>query len=175
MPKVVTNMLDAKAELDGRLRGVIGEFVEGFAGRMLAPLHPTEKGKGGKMASEFALADAQEATADVRTTIQKDVPFLRKKLEEYLRDPRTKETLVAAVMDKVTEGYEDWYEEWARGPAAQSAGRGGKKGKGREDEVWGPPAFADWAAGVFDVGRLGFLDDEDGGGGSRRGSEVGSI
>jgi hypothetical protein len=159
VPKVVTNMLDAKAELDGRLRKIINEFVDSFAKRMTKPLQTTVK-------------DAQSATSQVRQTIEKDVPFLRKKLEEYIADPRTKETLVAAVMDKVVEHYEDWYEEYNNGA---KTGSGGRKGKGREDEVWGPGAFVEWAGGVFDIGRLGFIEDEDNGGHSRRGSDVGSI
>ena len=170
VPGVVRDMLDAKGELDGRLRGCINDFVESFAGRMLMPLK-----KGGKMASELPLAEAQKATAEVRSTVQKDILFLRKKLDEYVQDPRTRETLVAAVMDKVVEGYEDWYEEWRKGAAAiAAAGKGGRKGKGREDEVWGPGAFGEWAGGVFEVGRLGFLDDEEEGG-RGRGSSVGSI
>jgi hypothetical protein len=159
VPKIVTNMLDAKAELDGRLRTVINEFVDSFAKRMTKALQATVK-------------DAQAATSEVRKTIEKDVPFLRKKLEEYIADPRTKETLVAAVMDKVIEYYEDWYEEYNKGAAT---GKAGRKGKGREDEVWGPGAFGEWAGNLFDVGRMGFLEDEGADGGSRRGSDVGSI
>lgn len=156
MPTVVTNMLDAKAELDGRLRGVITEFVNSFAGRMTKAL-------GGK--------DPHIFTIDVRATLEKDVPFLRGKLEEYIADPRTKETLVAAVMDRIVTVYEEWYEEYSKG-----GNKGSRKGKGREDEVWGPEAFGEWAAGVFNVGRLGFVGDagEDEEGMSRRGS-VGSM
>ncbi|KIW02820.1 uncharacterized protein PV09_05878 [Verruconis gallopava] len=160
IPKVVTNMLDAKAELDGRLRTVINDFVDSFAERMTKPLQSRVK-------------DARAATLEVRKSLEKDVPFLRKKLEEYITDRRTKETLVAAVMDKVVEIYEDWYDEWNKGSVG--AGNAGRKGKGREDEVWGPGAFGEWATGVFDVGRLSFLDDEDADGESRRNSDVSSL
>jgi hypothetical protein len=167
VPKVVTNMLDAKEELDGRLRGVINEFVDTFAGRMVKSLHGKD-----------AVKDPQTATSDVRRTIEKDVPFLRKKLAEYIPDARTKETLVAAVLDKVSEMYEDWYDAREdEGGRGGSQGKAGRKGKGREDEVWGPGVFGEWAAGVFAVGRLGFVggEDADEDGGSRRGSDVGSL
>ena len=159
MPKVVTNMLDAKAELDGRLRTIINEFVDAFAVRMTSALQPAKPAK-----------DATTVTSMVRKTIEKDVPFLRKKLAEYIPDARTKETLVAAVMEKVVDRYEDWYEEVNKDEGARGGGGGGggRKGKGREDEVWGPGAFGEWCAGVFDVGRLGFLEEDEGL--SRRGS-----
>jgi len=38
VPTVVHNMLDAKSELDGRLRTVINEFVSAFAMRMTASI-----------------------------------------------------------------------------------------------------------------------------------------
>ena len=116
--------------------------------------------------------DANTATIELRKSIDNDVPFLRRKLEEYIADPRTKETLVAAVMDNVVDAYEEWYED---GKLGMGKGGGGRKGKGREDEVWGPDAFGEWAAGVFDVGRLGFLDNGEDDGESRRGSDVGSV
>jgi hypothetical protein len=165
VPKVVTNMLDAKAELDGRLRGLINDFVDAFASRMTKPLSTKEAPK-----------DPQSSTSEVRRQIEKDVPFLRKKLAEYIPDARTKETLVAAVLDKVTELYEDWYDARETEGGKGAGGKAGRKGKGREDEVWGPGVFGEWAAGVFAVGRLGFVGaegEEDGG--SRRGSEVGSL
>lgn len=164
VPKVVTNMLDAKAELDGRLRTVINEFVDSFASRMAKSLQAPKKGV------PLTLGEAHKSASETRKTVEKDVPFLRKKLSEYIEDPRTRETLVAAVMDKVVERYEDWYEEGNLGRGTA----GGRKGKGREDEIWSPGAFGEWAQGVFDVGRLGFLEHEDEGM-SRRASEAGSV
>ncbi|KAF2399731.1 Sec34-domain-containing protein, partial [Trichodelitschia bisporula] len=132
VPKVVTNMLDAKSELDGRLRTVINDFVSSFAKRMTAPLAKT--------------LDAKAAQA-VRDAVERDVLFLRRKLDEYLEDARTRETLVAAVLDQVTQAYEDACEA--------AGGRRGAKGKGREDQVWEANMFSEWAAGVFNVGRIG--------------------
>ncbi|KAJ9647206.1 Golgi transport complex subunit 3 [Coniosporium tulheliwenetii] len=165
VPRVVENMLDAKAELDGRLRTVINEFTGGFAGRMTAAISPAAVAK-----KNF---DGDAATVAVRQAVEKEVPFLRRKLDEYLDDVRTKETLVAAVQGQVVQNYEDFFEK--RAELLRASGKAvGKKGKGREDEVWDPDMFEEWSGSVFKVGRLGMLDerDEDDGGSdfSRSGS-----
>jgi hypothetical protein len=167
IPRVVRDMLDAKAELDGRLRTVINEFVEAFSTRMLAPIGEKERNK-----KSF---DPDEATKAVRALVEKDVKFLRGKLDGYISDARTRETLVAAVMDQVVGGYEDFYESWSVGSGPTAAGNGlgkaKKKGKGSIDQVWDPDVFSEWAGSVFCVGRIGFVN-EDGddslGGGSER-------
>lgn len=81
MPRVVENMLDAKAELDGRLRSVINDFVNGVAARITAPL--TETSNGRSSAKGDAL-DPKRATTAVRGLAEKEVPFLRHKLSEYI-------------------------------------------------------------------------------------------
>jgi hypothetical protein len=167
VPTVVRNMLDAKSELDGRLRTVINEFVSGFATRMTASID--EK----LVAKKGAKLDVNAATIDVRLKVEKDVVFLRAKLEAYIGDGRTRETLVAAVMDQVVTAYEDFFEKFVDGKGS-GVGGSGKKGKGREDEVWDPQVFSEWAGGVFNVGRIGFMDDEGDDEGSVGRSELGS-
>ncbi|KAF2459267.1 Sec34-like family-domain-containing protein [Lineolata rhizophorae] len=151
MPRVVENMLDAKAELDGRLRTVINDFTGGFANRMTGSV---AKGK-----TEYKGFNPTTAVAAVRSEVETQVPFLRKKLDEYLEDRRTKETLVAAVMDLTVERYEEFVQRREQGEG-NKRGAGMKKleqakGKGREDGIWDPDLFSDWCAGVFGVGKIG--------------------
>jgi conserved oligomeric Golgi complex subunit 3 len=147
IPRVVENMLDAKAELDGRLRSVINEFTTGFVNRITSPI--------GSKEMERKAFDPAKATMNVRTNIERDAPFLRRKLDEYIDDGRTKETLVAAVQDQVVTLYEDWYDLFtAKGGLNGKVGTKGR-GKGREDDVWDPQMFGEWCEGVFKVGRIG--------------------
>lgn len=148
---VVRNMFDAKAELDGELRKVINEVVQSFAGRMTEPV-----GEGAvlKAGSKF---DAKAAGVEVRSRIEKDVPFLRRKLEEYVEDSRTRETLMQAVMDAVCAAYEEFFEKLGD----EGVRKGRSKGKGREDSVWDPDVFGEWAERVFAVRRIGFEDGDD--------------
>ena len=152
MPRVVENMLDAKVELDGRLRKVINDFTTGFAARMTVPIAEKSVAKG-----RF---DADEAVTALRGAIEKEVPTLRRKLDEYLTDVRTKETLVGAVQDLVTENYEEFYMKYISG--GMKNGKVKRKGKGRGDETWDMDTFAEWASGVFRVDRAGMsgMDDE---------------
>lgn len=144
LPKVVENMLDAKAELDGRLRTVINEFTNGFAARMTKFISTTATSKRG--------FDGVQAVKKIQETSEKEVPLLRRKLDEYLDDIRTKETLVGAVQDQAIQNYETFYdlytvEKRSNGKAAS------KKGKGRDDEVWDPDMFGEWATGIFQAGK----------------------
>ncbi|KAI9798598.1 MAG: Golgi transport complex subunit 3 [Piccolia ochrophora] len=144
MPRVVENMLDAKAELDARLRSAINDFTKTFSTRMTARL--ADKGverKGG---------NAELAGKSTRETTEKEVHILRQKLDEYLDDARTKETLVAAVQDQVLGHYEDFYEKMMSRDRANATFTK-MKGKGREDEIWDVDRFAEWAGSVFEVGR----------------------
>lgn len=158
MPRVVENMLDAKAELDGRLRAVINEFVNACTARIAAPLASTPKA--GKPASDV-LPEAKKATIAVRTVAAKEVVFLRKKLDEYIEDTRTRETLVAAVRDQVILAYEDWIDGLSEGEAKVRIGKVSRKGKSREDEVWSSEVFAEWCEKTFAVGKVVGDEDED--------------
>ncbi|KAL9024042.1 MAG: hypothetical protein Q9196_006801, partial [Gyalolechia fulgens] len=86
LPKVVENMLDAKVELDGRLRGVVTAFTASFADRILAPVAGPASGPRG--------FEPMTAVDQVKRVAETAVPVLRRKLEEYLDDGRTRETLV---------------------------------------------------------------------------------
>lgn len=157
LPRVVENMLDAKVELDGRLRTVINDFTNGFAARMLAPVSEAAAAKRG--------FEPSTAVRAVREATEQELPGLRKKLDEYLDDVRTKETLVAAVREYVLEGYEAFYERWTREQRSKGTAQISTKGKGREDGVWDLETFGEWTAQVFGV-RSGMVPGTDGGGGS---------
>ncbi len=143
LPRVVDNMFDAKAELDGHLRTVINELTAGFARRMTAAV--------GDDAVAKKTFNANSAAHSVREAVSREVPFLRQKLEEYLDDPRTRETLVGAVQDQVVTSYEHFYERHVAANALVNGKGVSRKGKGREDDVWDPEAFSEWTEGVFNV------------------------
>lgn len=152
LPRVVENMLDAKAELDGRLRTIITDFTSTFASRITAAVSENATSKrtfnGG-----LAVRMVQEAAG-------KEVPVLRRKLDQYLDDFRTKETLVKAVQDQVIQNYETFYDRYEA--EKRSTGRlVSKNGKGREDEVWDLDTFAEWADSIFAVSGLGIIGMED--------------
>ncbi|KAF2751678.1 Sec34-domain-containing protein [Sporormia fimetaria CBS 119925] len=190
IPKVVQNMLDAKAEVDSRLRLGIKDFTNAFVSRMTASLDLSKHRKtpSAKSTAQFAPGEAATRVSRVRSAIASETPFLRSKLEIYITDPRTREMLVAAVMESVTQTYEDWF-DGVYMPALQKNGVGrvaSGKGKGREDDVWDPDVFCEWCAGVFKVGTLGLgilgAEEEEGdeyrvgdGFHGEQGSEVGSV
>lgn len=152
LPKVVENMLDAKAELDGRLRTVINEFTNNFAMRMTKEADAT-----GNTKREL---DGVQAVMKIREVSEKEVPLLRRKLDEYLDDIRTKETLVGAVQDQVMQNYEAFHDLYTTEKRANGKAIS-KKGKGRDDEVWDPDMFNEWATGLFGVGKIGIEDEDD--------------
>ncbi|KIX91992.1 uncharacterized protein Z520_12319 [Fonsecaea multimorphosa CBS 102226] len=176
LPRVVENMLDAKVELDGQLRTAINEFTAGFAADMCKDLPKDLEKTGGPRKGgdrESILAEAVEKT---RIRIEKEIPILRAKLEQYLDDHRTRETLVAAVEDQVVQIYEAFFDAYTSQQSAGKAGtRNGKvngaaaatvttpisrKGKSPENAVWDLDTFAEWAEGLFNV-ALPNVEDED--------------
>lgn len=165
LPRVVENMLDAKAELDGMLRTVINDFTNTFATRMTASL-PT-KFVDTRTTTTNNMERGGAIISPTCRTIEKEVPVLRQILDDYLDDVRTKETLVGAVQDRVIQIYEDFFERYRS--AEKSKGKPvSKKGKGREDAVWDVDTFTEWSEEVFRVGIAGIRspdnddpDDED--------------
>jgi hypothetical protein len=154
LPRVVENMLDAKVELDGRLRTVINDFTNGFATKMTASL-PTKF-------IEKRNMERGGVISPVCRSIEKEVPLLRQVLDAYLDDTRTKETLVGAVQDRVLQIYEEFFDSYI----ASEKNKGkpiSKKGKGRQDAVWDVDTFAEWSEEVFRVGIAGVhsYDDDD--------------
>ncbi|OKL60595.1 hypothetical protein UA08_04046 [Talaromyces atroroseus] len=156
LPKVVENMLDAKVELDGRLRTVINDFTNDFAHRMTSTL-PTKFIENGTIGDGGAISP-------VCRSIEKEVPILRKALDDYLEDTRTKETLVGAVQDRVIQIYEEFYEGYASSLVKSKGIPVGAKGKGRQHAVWDVDTFEEWSEEVFRVGVAGLRsrdNDED--------------
>lgn len=156
VPRVVENMLDAKVELDGRLREGITTFTDAFADAITAPLNNINNETSLASNNKRGGSDPIKAVTAVQNLAQREIPFLRRKLEEYLDDVRTRETLVGAVRDLVVRRYEGFYErvmqeEGKGGVGGRGGGR--KKGKGREGEVWDVDVFEEWVCGVFEVGR----------------------
>lgn len=151
LPKVVENMLDAKVELDGRLRTVINEFTNNFATRMMSVMDATATAK-----RSF---DGMQAVRKMQEIFEREVPLLRRKLDEYLDDIRTKETLVGAVQDQVIQNYETFYDLHTADKRSNNKAVS-KKGKGRDDEVWDPDMFSEWAMGLFRVGKIGLQDGD---------------
>ncbi|KAL8725391.1 MAG: hypothetical protein Q9181_006433, partial [Wetmoreana brouardii] len=136
LPKVVENMLDAKVELDGRLRQVITTFTSALADRITAPINDaaaTTTATATATATKNKNSDQPllKAVAAVQTLAEKEIPFLRKKLNEYLDDPRTKETLVSAVQDLVLQNYETFYDAVMQKEGADASIGGRKRGKGK--------------------------------------------
>ncbi|KAG0637470.1 Sec34-like family-domain-containing protein [Tuber brumale] len=150
MPKVVENMLDAKVELDARLRFAINEFTQHFASCMTSGIiGPSNR---------LAAASATDPAKVVRIAIEREVVALRGKLEEYLEDGRTRETLVAAVQEHVIQAYESYYEEiFLRDDRVPPRSPGGT--------VWDVEMFVGWSNDIFAVGH-GFLAYDGDGAGS---------
>jgi hypothetical protein len=157
LPKVVTEALDARGEVDAKLRDVIGEVVTSWAGRMAAPLNGEVNGKSrGRGSTEKDGSNAARA-AHVRETVEREVPLVRRKMDEYIHDRRTRDMLLRAVLEEVMVQYGAWLEK--QGLVA-GAGPGKRaKGKGREDGVWEEEAFAEWAVGAFGLDEA--VDDDD--------------
>ena len=158
MPRVVENMLDAKTELDARLRAVITEFTNGAAQTMMTDV----MGRDGKIAVEKT-NEPGKVMPKLKERVEKEVPVMRRKLNEYLEDVRTKETLVSAVLDQTVSNYEGFYLRCEDSTTAESSAPpsgGAAKGKRAstqsqtqsQTEQWDPDTFADWAASVFQVG-----------------------
>ncbi|KAL5002397.1 Sec34-like family-domain-containing protein [Aspergillus recurvatus] len=152
LPRVVENMLDAKVELDGRLRTVINDFIDGFASKMTASL-PSKFVDGRNL-------QRGELIYPTCRNVETEVSRLRKVLDDYLNDIRMKETLVGAVQDRVIQIYEEFFVKYTS--SEKNKGNAvSKKGKGREDAVWDVETFADWCEGVFRVGVASQDDDDD--------------
>jgi hypothetical protein len=169
-------MLDAKAEVDTVLRQAITDFTAQFVNRMLDPI----KSKDGKPL-KISPVEAANRTTALRQNITQQTPFLRAKLEDYITDHRTREMLVAAVIESITQTYEDWYETSYTPSLNGAGGARSTKGKGSVDSVWDPVVFEEWCGSVFKVGTLGLGiglgdgEDEEDRGFNGDGSESGSV
>jgi hypothetical protein len=152
LPRVVENMLDAKVELDGRLRTVINDFINDFASKMTASL-PSKFVDGRNL-------QHGELIYPTCRNVEAEVSHLRKVLDDYLDDIRMKETLVGAVQDRVIQIYEEFFVKFTSSEKNKGIAVS-KKGKGREDAVWDVDTFSDWCEGIFRVGVASQDDDYD--------------
>ncbi|KAF3491451.1 uncharacterized protein GIQ15_00968 [Arthroderma uncinatum] len=115
LPQVVENMLDAKVELDGTLRTVINDFTKTFAAKMTSNLPSVPS----KTITPALSQQIQKGVVATRRSIEEEIPNLRRLLDDYLEDKRTKETLVGAVQDSVIQIYEDFLEAYAAAEASK--------------------------------------------------------
>jgi conserved oligomeric Golgi complex subunit 3 len=165
VPRVITDMKDARTEVDERLRVVIGDLVSGWSARVIAPISDAltksnGEEKRGRTDSRKGSTSRDDATAAlrVREAVQRDVPLIRRKLDEYIHDSRTRDMLLRAVLEDVLIKYAAWLEK--RGLGSPGVSKGKAKGKGREDGVWEEDVFGEWAVGAFGLGDVG-EDEED--------------
>ena len=152
LPRVVNNMLDAKAELDGQMRKAISEITAYESGKMTRAL----KSRGVITSPQ----KAAKAVAEVRKAVEQETPQLRARLQQWFMDEWTRKTLLMAVSEAIDQEYEDFLAllEGASQPKSKSKKAVVKgKGKGREDEVWDADTFVRWTQTVF---AIDVKDDE---------------
>jgi hypothetical protein len=159
VPRVVTDMRDARTELDDRLRTVIGDLVDSWAIRMTSTLSgsangevPKEHVRGrpptARKSSTTASEDDAAKALRVREAVEREIPLIRRKMDEYIHDRRTRDMLLRAVFEDVVVKYGAWLDTHGLGTQPGKASTRGK-GKGRDDGVWEEEAFGEWAEGAF--------------------------
>jgi hypothetical protein len=166
VPRVITDMKDARIEVDERLRVIIGELVSSWSGRMTGAITITgatngveSQGRGrqpgGTRKSSMSVTadDDADKALSVRQAVERDIPLVRRKMDEYIHDRRTRDMLLRAVLEDVLVKYAAWLE--SRGLGGRS-----RKGKGREDTVWEEDAFREWALSAFGLDGDGEADGE---------------
>ena len=203
LPSAVSNMIDAKSELDGRLRTAINDFVAGFVARMTSEIgtvsdasatntgnntttsasntgikSPTDalNAQNTNKEQQFQqpqpqppkkkkvpLPKAISSLANTRNAITHNVPHLKKKLSEYIENSRTRNTLLAAVLEGVLSKVEEFY-----GLNVQSnAGDGAGTCNADEKTLWSLDRYVKWCVSIFGVERVGGeragADDDDDG------------
>jgi hypothetical protein len=159
LPKVVANMLDAKAELDAQLRVVIEAFVAETAGIILAPLRD-RGGKGKEVKDgEWEAGEVVKATHLCLGLAARDAPVLHATLLSFFpeveKERLTRQTLVQAVRERVVQVYTEVFdaEEAKREAAGGEKRRLSRKGKAREGEMLGPEVFGEEVLRAFEAGN----------------------
>ena len=230
-------MVDAKSELDRRLRTVINDFVGGYVARMAFEIGAASDASATKSINTTTTAGAStldnvvtqqqkqqkhqdidkeqpppppktqvpvskaiSSLAKTRSAILQNAPHLKRKLEEYIENSRTREMLLAAVLEGVLSRVEQFYKEEIHGGGG--GGGGGDEvdpdgtGKGADDDdededddddddddgktLWRLDRFVRWCVSVFGVRRVGLAGngagdgDDDGSRESGSGSGSGS-
>jgi conserved oligomeric Golgi complex subunit 3 len=176
VPRVVTDMRDARVDVDDRLRAVIGALVAEWGARMTAPARdaavppalpvpagdgedgrgrPEARGGGGGGDAEAAAVAGRR----VREAVEREAPLVRRKVDEYVHDRRTRDMLLRAVLEDVLRRYAEFLGRIGFGSGGgRRKGRG--KGKGREDEVWEEDVFGEWAGKVLGLEGVELDGDE---------------
>lgn len=90
LPVVVENMLDAKEELEGKLRIAINGFTAATAESISSCVT-------GKSEIEHSDDEIKSASEKFRENAEKLLPTIQQKTEEYIGDARTTDILVNAV------------------------------------------------------------------------------
>jgi hypothetical protein len=147
VPRVVTDMRDARVDVDDRLRAVIGALVAEWAARMAEPARAAGGAPAGPAAADGGGA-AAAAARRVREAVEREAPLVRRKVDEYVHDGRTRDMLLRAVLEEVLRRYAAFLERVGLGSGGGRNKRRGK-GKGREDEAWEEDVFGEWASVVF--------------------------
>jgi hypothetical protein len=167
-PRVVTDMKDARTEVDDKLRNVIGDLVTSWGKRMTDPLfedpaaHGEEKrGRSGRPAPPSTGDADADRTRAMRETIDREVPLIRRKMDEYIHDSRTRDMLLRAVLEDVLQRYESWLDTKGLSSPTSMAARHKGKGKGREDGIWEQEVFGEWAIKAFGLDGLDLGGDDD--------------
>lgn len=168
LPRVVENMLDARTELDARLRTAVNDYTRTWAEEMVKFPSKTEQNAVSRNGS--VSASYQHALRDSCRQIESSVADLRRQLDDYITDRRTKETLVAAVREVVCQVYEDILTDILAAappsvgvPSSRIETRG-RRIKAEELGVWDVDVFTDWTEGVFRAGVSGlgvFVDNDE--------------
>ena len=140
LPRVVENMLDAKVELDGRLRTVINAFTIDCAYRITGTMD--------ELVTMTHVEGPKSVVQKVKLAAEREAPAIRRRLDEYLDDIRTKETLIGAVRTQMVQNYEAFY-EWSMTQKKAIEEAVSTKGKGRGDDLWDVDTLAEWSEEVF--------------------------
>ena len=154
VPRVVTDMRDARVDVDDRLRAVIGALVTEWAARMAEPVRATAAAAARRRPERTAAAAGRRAARRrLRARRQRREAVERRRRWCGARWTSTcatgaRATCCCARCSRTCCG--GTRRSWsASGSAAAAGNRRKGKGKGREDEVWEEDVFGEWASAVF--------------------------
>lgn len=102
VPRVVSNMVDAKQELYARLRNAIHDFTEECIRKVADPVLST------------SLDTALQASAEFRQHAKKELPRIRSIMENYIDDIRTRNILMDSIQDLMIQTYGKFHSEVVR-------------------------------------------------------------
>lgn len=100
VPKVVNNMLDAKAELYAQLKNAIHSFTEHAVKAITKSIIQDPKP-----------STAVEDTRRLRQETQQELPRIRNVIRTYISDDRTVDILIDSIEDLVIQTYEAYYDK----------------------------------------------------------------